>query len=137
MVSTIRHNLGLCVGVILAVCLVFWTYGCESTVKSPVTGKPVTYGELSIEINAEASRLETELDTLQKRAALSFQELVRKDEIKQKLFDFASITAANNAFNPTGLITLVGSLLGVGAMVDNRIKDVVIANRPLPTVSQT
>jgi len=137
MVSTIRHNIGLCVGVILAVCLVLWTYGCESTVKSPVTGKPVTYGELSIEINADVARLEAELDTLQKRAAVSFQELARKDEIRQKLFDFAAITVANNAFNPTGLITLVGSLLGVGAIVDNRIKDVVIANRPLPTTTTT
>jgi hypothetical protein len=137
MLTMIRHNIGLCVGVVLAVCLVFWTYGCESKVQSPVTGKPVTYGELSIEIQAEATRLETELDTLQKKAALSFQELVRKDEIKQKLFEFASLTATNNAFNPTGLITLVGSLLGVGAIVDNRIKDVVIANRPLPTTTTT
>jgi hypothetical protein len=137
MVSTIRHNLGLCVGVLVAISLVFWTYGCDSTVKSPVTGKPVTYGELSIEINADVTRLAAQLDTLQKQAALSFQELERKDEIKKQLFDFAALTAANNAFNPTGVITLVGSLLGIGAIVDNRIKDVVIKNRPLPTTSTT
>ena len=133
MVSTIRHNLGLCVGVILAVILLFWTYGCASKVQSPVTGNPVTYSELSIEVNAEAGRLEAELDTLQQRASLSFQELARKDLIKQKLFEFASITAQSNAFNPSGLITLIGSLIGVGAIVDNRIKDVVIANRPIIT----
>jgi hypothetical protein len=69
------------------------------------------------------------------QAALSFQELDRKDEIKQKLFDFAALTAANNSFNPTGLITLTGSLLGFGAIVDNRIKDAVIKNRPLPTTN--
>jgi len=137
MVSTIRHNLGLCVGVMLAVILLVWAFGCESTVKSPVTGLPVTYGELTVEINAEASRIEAELDTLQKRAALSFQELARKDEIKQKLFDFAAITATSSNFNPVGLITLAGSLMGIGAIVDNRIKDVVIANRPLPTTTTT
>jgi hypothetical protein len=137
MLATIRHNLGLCFGVILAICLVFWTYGCESTVKSPVTGKPVTYGELSIEINADVARLAVQLDSLQKQATLSFQELARKDEIKKQLFDFAALTAANNAFNPTGIITLAGSLLGLGAIVDNRIKDVIIKNRPLPTTKTT
>ena len=137
MVTIIRHNIGLFVGVVLAVGLMFWTYGCESRIQSPVTGELVTSDELTVEINTEASRLEAELDTLQKRAALSFQELARKDEIKQKLFAFAALTATTNTFNPIGLITLAGSLIGVGAIVDNRIKDVVIANRPLNGTTDT
>jgi hypothetical protein len=111
-----------------------WTYGCESQVTSPITGKLVTYAELALDITAESKRIEGELDLLNKQAELRFAELERKEEIKRKLYEFAAIATQNNAFNPTGLITLVGSLLGVGAIVDNRIKDVVIKNRPLNNI---
>jgi hypothetical protein len=134
MIKIIRHNAGICVASMVCVLLLLWTYGCESKVLSPVTGKSVTYAELALDISAESKRIEGELDLLNKQAELQFTELERKEEIKRKLYDFAAIAAQNNAFNPTGIITLVGSLLGIGAIVDNRIKDVVIKNRPLNNV---
>lgn len=128
----IRHNQGIFVALIIAAGLLVWTFGCESKVGSLIEpAKKVTRDELQLEIDSEVSRLEAELDLLIKQASLKMQELDRQDAIKQKLFEFAAITAEAGTMNPTGLLALIGSILGFGAIVDNRIKDKVIKNRPL------
>jgi len=131
MVTWIKHNQGIVVGIIIAVGLMVWTYGCVSRVKSPISGNKVTRPELILEVDIAVKQFEMELDNLQAQAVLQFASLDRQDEIKNKLYNFAAITAQNNTFNPTGLITLVGTLLGSGLLIDNRIKDKVIKNRPL------
>jgi len=98
--------------------------------------KKVTAAELNLEIEAESARLQAELDVLLKRAKLKQAELARQDAIKQKLFELASITAQTGTLNPAGLLTLTGSIIGFGAVVDNRIKDKVIKNRPLSPPAQ-
>lgn len=128
----ISHNQGLFVALIICAGLLAWTFGCESMVTSLVDPvKKVTAAELDLEIESESVRLQAELDQLVKKAQLKRTELARQDEIKKKLFEFAAISATSGGVNPAGIITLVGSLLGVGAVVDNRIKDKVIKNRPL------
>jgi len=128
----IRHNQGLFAALVICGGLLAWTFGCQSKVTSLVDDtKKVTAEELNLEIEAETNRLQAELDSLIKRAKLKQAELARQDAIKAKLFEFASITAGSGSFNPAGLLALTGGLLGFGAMVDNRIKDKVIKNRPL------
>jgi len=127
----ISHNQGTFVAVIIVVILMVWTYGCVSTIRSPISNKMVTRAELVLEVDITVKRLEAELNNLQKQAVLQFAELDRQDLIKRKLFEFAALTAQSGTFNPTGIITLAGSMLGLGFGVDNRIKDKVIKNRPL------
>jgi len=137
MFTWIRHNQGMFVALLLSQILLVWAYGCNSQVTSLIKPeKKVIRSELAFELDQEARRLEAELDALQKSAALKFAELDRQDEIKRKLFEFAAITSQTADFNPAGLITLVGSILGIGAVIDNRIKDKVIKNRPLPTTEK-
>lgn len=128
----IKHNQGMFVSLIIVSVLLIWTFGCESSVTSLLAPeKMVSREELVLEIEQETRRLEGELDTLLKRAALKMAELDRADEIKKKLFEFAALTAQTGTVNPAGVLTLAGSVLGFGALVDNRIKDKVIKNRPL------
>jgi len=127
----ISHNQGMFVGIILAVGLLGWTYGCMSKVQSPISNTMVTRSELTLEVELQVKQIEAQLNALHKQAALQFESLDKADAMKQKLFEFASLTAANNAINPMGVITLVGTLLGLGSVVDNRIKDKVIKNRPV------
>ena len=130
----IRHNQGLFVALLICGGLLAWTFGCPSKVTSLVDNtKKVTAEELNLELQAETARLEAELDLLIKRAKLKAADLARQDAIKAKLFEFAAITAEAGGFNPAGLLALTGSILGFGAIVDNRIKDKVIKNRPLTT----
>jgi len=133
----LSHNQGTFIGIILAVGLLVWTFGCESKVTSPVSNKQVTRSELIVEVKFKVQALEAELDHLQEQAQLGFTDLDKQDTIKRKLFEFAALTAQTGAFNPTGIITLAGTLLGLGFGVDNRIKDKVIKNRPLPTNNTT
>ena len=134
MLTWIRHNQGLFVGVLTAIALLIWTFGCQSTTTSLISDVKITRAELTVELNSEIARLGAALTTLQEQGAMKKAQLDRQDELKRKLYEFAAITATSGTFNPMGIITLVGSILGVGVVVDNRIKDKVIANRPLPTI---
>lgn len=128
----IRHNQGMTVAVAVAIIITLWTFGCESKVSSLIEpSKKVTAAELKLEIDQESMRLQGELDALVKRAEVKKAELVRQDAIKQKIMDFALLAGEAGTINPSGLIGLVVSVLGIGAVVDNRIKDKVIKNRPL------
>jgi len=132
MARWIRHNQGLFVALIICGGLLVWTFGCESKVSSLIEpSKMVTREELNIEISREQQRLESELSVLTKQAELKQQQLDRQDAIKQKLFEFAAVTAEAGTVNPAGVLALLGSILGFGAIIDNRIKDKVIKNRPL------
>ena len=127
----ISHNQGVFVAVLIVIGLMVWTFGCDSEVKSPISGNMVTRPELELEVDIAVSQFETELDNMQKQAALQFTALDRQDEIKRKLFEFAALTAQSGSFNPIGLVTLAGTILGMGLGIDNRIKDKVIKNRPI------
>lgn len=131
MVKWIRHNQGLFVASAITILLIFWSIGCQTTVQSPISGKQVTRPQLKLEVDLQVKQMELELDRMYKEAQLQFAELDRQDEVKRKLFEFASVAATQQGFNPLGLITLAGSILGAGLLVDNRVKDKVIKNRPL------
>jgi len=134
----IRHNQGLFVALIISEALLLWTFGCESRVGSLTTpDKLVTRDELSIEISAEQARLENELVILQKQAEAKLAQLDRQDAIKKQLLDFWSLSLSTGQVNPVGLVGLLSGILGVGVIVDNRIKDKVIKNRPLPVVGNS
>jgi hypothetical protein len=137
-VKWISHNQGLFVALLISIGLLVWSFGCQSKVGSLIEAdKQVTREELQLELDSEVGRLEAELDILSKQAAVKFGELDRQDEIKRKLFEFASITAQAGTLNPAGIIALAGSILGFGAIIDNRIKDKVIRNRPLNKAATT
>ena len=131
MLKWIRHNQGTFITLILTTALFVWTYGCESKVTSLTSDSQITRSELQFELDVEVRRLEAELETLQKTAALRFEQLDRLDAIKIKLFDTLAVATQAGSFNTVGLITLAGSLMSIGIGIDNRIKDKVIKNRPL------
>jgi len=136
MVNWLSKNQGLCIAIVLNLGLLIWTYGCESTVPSLTSNKKVTRAVLGIEYNSEIRRLESELETLYATGVERYNDLDRQDALKAKLFDAVSIATQAGTFNPAGLLTLLGSITAVGLGVDNRIKDKVIKNRPLVTVTK-
>lgn len=135
--KTITHNQGLITAAVITMGLLVWSYGCESKVQSLVGKQQVTRPQLALELNEQAKMIEAQLDNLNKQAAERFEQLDNKDAIKAKVFDAVAIATTTGGFNTTGLLTLAGSILGLGAVVDNRIKDKVIKNRPLPIIPTT
>jgi len=131
----ISHNQGTFFALIVMAGITVYVFGCQSKVTSIMhPSRMVTGDELKLEVDVEAKRLEAELDQIYKQAELKYQDLARQDAIKQKLVDFALITQSSGAVNPAGIIGLLVGVLGVGATIDNRIKDKVIKNRPVPKV---
>lgn len=134
----IRHNQGVGLSVAVIIGIGIWLYGCDSKVTSLIEpSKMVTSAELELELQGAIQALEIELDNLLKRAKLKRADLVRQDQIKQKLINFAAITVDAGTLNPAGVVGLLFSVLGVGAVIDNRLKDKVIKNRPLKPISPT
>lgn len=128
----IRHNQGIVAALVIVAGVMIWTFGCQSKVTSLVEpGKMVNADELNLEIETESRRLQAELDALIARAGLKLTDLARQDAIKRQLFEFAALSATTGTVNTSGVVLLAASILGVGAGVDNRIKDKVIKNRPL------
>lgn len=112
--TIIRHNQGLTIGISIAVGVLIWTYGCQSTVISVMSPpQMVTRGQLQIEV-----------DTFLATAKLRFENLDRQDEIKSILFDYAIGYATEGHINPIGVAVTLGNIMGIGAIVDNRRKDV-------------
>ena len=130
----VRHNQGFAFAVIIAIAISFWIYGCESKVASILApNQKINRVELNLEIAKEQKRLEAELDNLIALGNARNQDLDRQDELKRKLAEFGMMAVESGGVNPAGVATLLGSILGAGLLVDNRIKDKVIKNRPINT----
>lgn len=128
----VRHNQGLTVSTAICLVLLIWSFGCETQVESlKKPGTMVNRAEFALEVQELARDPNVDPDWLMGRAELGFGKLDRDDAVRQKLFEFAALSATTGGVSTGGVITLIGSILGVGAVADNRIKDKVIKNRPL------
>lgn len=105
----IRHNSGIVIGVLLAILILLWVFGCPSTVVS-IHNPPdrVTRGELEIEV-----------DHFLKQAELRFKELDQQDEFKRTLFAMAMDFMKEGKINPLAIAITLGNIIGVGAVIDN------------------
>lgn len=127
----VRHNQGVTFSILLIIIVTAWTFGCESRVASLLNPtKMVNSEELKVELDSEVARLQLEIERMLATADLRLAHLARLEAVKQKLFEFAAITADAKTVNPAGVVGLLFSILGIGAVIDNRIKDKVIKNRP-------
>ena len=133
--KAISHNQGQFVAVLIMAGILIYMIGCNSKVESLlIKDKMVTGDQLQFEFESEADRLELQIENLGKKATMRFTELERQDAMKQRLIDAMLITAESDSINPSGIVGMLFSVFGIGAAIDNRIKDKVIKNRPLPAV---
>ncbi|MBA7659902.1 hypothetical protein ES703_67896 [subsurface metagenome] len=112
----LRHNQGIVISGILALAVVAWAFGCEPTVRS---------------IQDPARRLtrpefQSEVDTYVAQAASRFERLDQQEQLRQKLFSLAVEYAKGGSVNPVAVAITLGNIIGLGAVIDNRRKDVVI-----------
>lgn len=105
----IRHNQGMAVGIIIAITVLIWTYGCESQVTSILYAPDlVNRGQLQIEV-----------DTFVAQAELKFLDLDKQDQVKSTLFNVALTFMEGGAVNPAAVAIVIGNILGLGAVIDN------------------
>jgi len=122
--TTIRHNQGLFISFILAGIFSLWFFGCESRTQSISTpGLRVTESELNVEYTSQLAKLENEMNTLKATTEVRLQDLHKQDAFKQALYNNAQLIVEGNNPNPLGLLSLLGTIFGIGAVIDNRKKD--------------
>jgi len=115
-IKLIDHNRWIVIAAIIATLLFFWLCGCESQVSSIVEpSKTVTRAELQLEV-----------ENFVALAKIRFDRLDKDDELKELIVNNAFLIAQGGAINPLGVVTSMMSILGIGAVVDNRRKDKVI-----------
>ena len=125
--TVIRHNQGLAVSIVLAGILCIWGFGCESKVQSLTRpDHKVTRDELALELGVETALFTTELEKLVAKARLREKELDKQDEFKAAILELGLIAAEGGTINPVGAVVTLAGILGVGAVVDNRRKDLLI-----------
>lgn len=120
----IRHNQGMFISLCLISIFLLWFFGCQSKSPSIVhEGLQVTEPELRVEYSAEMRRLESEIEHLEEITKIRLQDIYRQDRMKQALYQNALLIAEGGTINPLGILSLLGTLFGIGAAIDNRRKD--------------
>ena len=120
----IRHNTPLTIGLVICIGLSVWCFSCESRAPSVLnSGQMVTRAQLQIEAKQLLDIHETNLQRLE----LSEAEIARQDAIKERIFEFGAAAAQSGQLNPLGLIGIAGYVLGIGSFVNGRKKDTIIA----------
>lgn len=119
----LKHNYNLVVCIFICFIVGVYTYGCDSKTKSVFfPAVMVTRAELQL----EAKQLLADYELKIKRIDIGIIDLDKQDELKQRLISFGMQAAEAGTISPLSVVTLLGSILGAGAFVDNRRKDTVI-----------
>jgi len=122
--ETVRHNKSIFISFILAAFFSLWFFGCESRTQSLlIPGTKVTEGALNVEYTSELARLENEMNTLKATTEVRLQDLHKQDAFKQALYNNAQLIVEGKNPNPLGLLSLLGTIFGIGAIIDNQKKD--------------
>ena len=142
--KTVDYERGTVLGAMIAAAMLVWLYGCQSRTYSldadkAAAGQKVTRVELAQEIVLKEKDLamkkaayEAEAVAAVKMAENAVADLDRQDEMKRQLLATLSAVgtdALNGTLptNPAGIATtvlgLVGTLVGGGALLDNRRKN--------------
>ena len=119
-----RHNQAIVISIVLMLIMAGWFTGCESKTQSLINpAQKVTEDELNIEYTSQLAKLESDLKVLKATTEVRLQDLQKQDAFKQALYKNAQLIVDGNNPNPLGLLSLLGTLFGIGAVIDNRKKD--------------
>lgn len=100
---------GLAIAILITISVLVFVWGCESTTKSLL--------DPNIRITRE--QLAGEIALLQSRIQQATKDIDSQDLIKEELFNQALIYGTTGAVNPIGVITALGTILGIGTTADN------------------
>lgn len=114
--KVLMHNQFLATAIVIVVLLGVWLMGCDSTVRSP----------FNPDIRLNRPQLILAWENYAEEVKLAIVDLDRQDLFKQKLFNIGVLIAQGGTVNPVGAGITLLSILGLGAVADNRRKDTVI-----------
>lgn len=112
----IRHNQTLVISGILALAVAYSAYGCHPTVRSIL--RPDT--------RLDRTAFLAEVESLAAQVESRFKNLEQQEKLKNALFAIAVQYVKGETVNPIAVGVTLLAILGGGAVVDNRRKDLII-----------
>lgn len=119
LIDVVKHNHAVLVAIMICVALVGWGYGCE-----PSTRNPRNHNE-----QVTRSQLNTEVKIYAEEIACAYTDLQKQEEVRAAILNAGLAYSQGQGVSIIGLISTLSGILGVGAVVDNRRKDVVIKSK--------
>ncbi len=104
-----NHERYQSISVLVAIILLSIWWGCEP--KSPSIRNP--------KLKVTRAQLESELDSIIVQVQNSVDDMDRQEKVLDFLFRQALIIGQTGAINPIAILTSLGTILGIGAGVDN------------------
>ena len=121
MKTFLNGNASQTIAIIICATLLVWVYSCQPQVASVLSpSQQVTRLELDLE-----------LETFIATAEIRYKDLKRQEDLRNLLFEHASLWASSGTINPLGVLMSIAALLGVGATADN-VRKRVAAKKPPP-----
>lgn len=111
-----NHERYQSISIIIVAGCVIWLSACQSKCQSL----------LHPEKKITRTQLQIELDTILAQAEANTITLDQQDLLKNLLFQQSLLAAQTGTVNPFAVLTSLGSILGVGAVIDNKRKRKVI-----------
>lgn len=104
-----NHERYQSISIIICAALLVYFYGCEPKCQS------ITQPNLQV----TRAELDIEVESIIAKANIGYMSLEQQEELRDLILQQAISAASTGAINPIALITSVGTILGVGATVDN------------------
>lgn len=104
-----NHERWQTISIIIAMVLLGWFYGCESTCTSLLDPK----------LKVNRTGLQMELDIIVARAEAGIADIEKQDRLKDMILQQAIAAGQAGTINPLALVTSIAAILGVGAGADN------------------
>ncbi|MCK5603358.1 hypothetical protein KAR91_15850 [Candidatus Pacearchaeota archaeon] len=116
----IKKNIHWLISVNVAIFVIMYAYGCEAKTTSMI------YPERKV----TRSELTTELELLESKSNIAYNDLERQERIRDIVLNQSLIVAQGGTVNPVGVIMSIMSVLGIGVAADDvrlrkKIKDTI------------
>lgn len=107
--TLLNHERYQVIAAVLCIPLIFWGICCQSQTQSLI--------DPDQQVNRD--QLDAQVANFLNDAEVRYRDLDRQDAFKQNVFDKVALFSQGGDLNPSGLLTLVFTFLGVGAITDN------------------
>jgi len=105
----LRDKPGFFVSSIAIGIMLFYAYGCT----------PKTDSLINPQRQVSRAELQIEIDTLFALSKARFEDIAKKEQFRQWVFEQGLLTVQTGNVNPVGLATSLFGLFGIGATADN------------------
>jgi hypothetical protein len=112
----IKHYVFTIQAVLICSTILIWIYGCQSTTPSPTDPKrSVTRDSLFAEVESFNAKVD-----------VASKDLDIQDAVKLHVVNIGKEFIEEGKVSPGSLLLLLGNVLGIGSLIDNKRKDTII-----------